>query len=169
MIYSLAIFLYMLAVIVISPFHRKARTLVRGHIDTFRILRSKIDRNARYVWFHAASLGEFEQGRPVIEKIKSINKYNPIVTSVVTYGLFTEGIEKFEEFYKAGLLNGLYTTNLSYIPEEYKNCEWLHICDCSKQLASIIYNIHNDLSISEILRDKSHPVKLLEKKFREQN
>ena len=70
MIYSLAIFLYMLAVIVISPFHRKARTLVRGHIDTFRILRSKIDRNARYVWFHAASLGEFEQGRPLIERFR---------------------------------------------------------------------------------------------------
>ena len=87
---------------------------------------------------------------------------------ITTYALFTKGIEKFEEFYKAGLLNGLYTTNLSYIPEEYKNCEWLHICDCSKQLASIIYNIHNDLSISEILRDKSHPVKLLEKKFKEQ-
>lgn len=87
---------------------------------------------------------------------------------ITTYALFTKGIEKFEEYYKAGLLDGLYTTNLSYIPEEYKQCEWLHICDCSKQLASIIYNIHNDLSISEILRDKSHPVKLLEKKFKEQ-
>ena len=70
MMYSLAIFLYMLAVIVVSPFHKKAGAIVRGHIDTFKILREKIDRNARYVWFHAASLGEFEQGRPLIERFR---------------------------------------------------------------------------------------------------
>ncbi len=70
MMYSLAIFLYMLAVIVVSPFHRKARAIVRGHLATFRILRNKIDKNARYVWFHAASLGEFEQGRPLIERFR---------------------------------------------------------------------------------------------------
>ncbi len=70
MMYSLAIFLYMLAVIVVSPFHRKARAIVRGHFNTFRILRNKIDKNARYVWFHAASLGEFEQGRPLIERFR---------------------------------------------------------------------------------------------------
>lgn len=70
MMYSLAIFLYMLAVIVASPFHKKAGAIVRGHIDTFKILREKIDRNARYVWFHAASLGEFEQGRPLIERFR---------------------------------------------------------------------------------------------------
>ncbi len=70
MMYSLAIFLYMLAVIVVSPFHRKARAIVQGHFNTFRILRNKIDKNARYVWFHAASLGEFEQGRPLIERFR---------------------------------------------------------------------------------------------------
>ena len=84
---------------------------------------------------------------------------------VVTYALFTRGIEKFEDYYKKGILDGVYTTNLSYIPEEYKKREWMHVCDCSPLLAQIIYNIHNDLSISEILRDKSYPVKLLENKF----
>lgn len=85
---------------------------------------------------------------------------------VVTYALFTRGIEKFEDYYKKGILDGVYTTNLSYIPEEYKKREWMHVCDCSPLLAQIIYNIHNDLSISEILRDKSYPVKLLENKFK---
>ena len=70
MLYSLAIYLYMFAVILVSPFNRKAWLLVKGHVKTFRILRNKIDRNARYVWFHAASLGEFEQGRPLIERIR---------------------------------------------------------------------------------------------------
>lgn len=41
-----------------------------GQWKTNRILREKIDRNAKYIWFHASSLGEFEQGRPVMEKIK---------------------------------------------------------------------------------------------------
>lgn len=70
MLYSIAIFLYMLVVILISPFHKKARLMVKGHWQTFRILRKQVDRNARYVWFHAASLGEFEQGRPLIERFR---------------------------------------------------------------------------------------------------
>ena len=84
---------------------------------------------------------------------------------VVTFALFTRGVDKFREFYEAGMLDGVYTTNLSYIPEEYKKEPWLHVCDCSKQIAEIIFHIHNDMSISGILRDKSQPVKMLEMKF----
>lgn len=99
----------------------------------------------------------------VIDELKQRGvKYIYLMT---TYALFTKGIEKFEEYYKAGKFNGLYTTNLSYIPEEFNSCKWLHICDCSKDVAEIIYNIHNDQSISSILRDKSYPIKLIEKKF----
>ena len=42
-----------------------------GQWKTNSILREKIDRNAKYIWFHASSQGEFEQGRPMIEKIKA--------------------------------------------------------------------------------------------------
>lgn len=44
--------------------------MITGHKKTYSILRAKVDPNARYIWFHAASLGEFEQGRPIIEAIK---------------------------------------------------------------------------------------------------
>ena len=64
------------------------------------------------------------------------------------------------------VFDSLYTTNLTYIPQEYKSEKWLHICDCSKDIANLIYNIHNDLSISDLLRDKSLPTKLLEEKFK---
>ena len=84
---------------------------------------------------------------------------------VVTFALFTRGIDEFRKYYESGMLDGVYTTNLSYIPAEYKKEPWLHVCDCSKQLAEIIFNIHNDKSISGILRDKSQPVKTLEMKF----
>ncbi len=103
----------------------------------------------------------------VIEELKKRNVKHIYV--VVTYALFTKGVDKFEEYYQNKMLDGVYTTNLSYIPEEYKKCKWLHVCDCSKQLAEIIYNIHNDLSISKIMKDKSYPVKLLEEKFENKN
>ena len=43
--------------------------------------------------------------------------------------------------------------------------EWLKVCDCSKMVANIIYNTHNDLSIEKLLRDKSEPQRLLQKKY----
>ena len=69
--YSLLIHFYAFIVAMISPFHRKARLMRFGQWKTNSILREKIDRNAKYIWFHASSLGEFEQGRPMIEKIKA--------------------------------------------------------------------------------------------------
>ena len=69
--YSLGIYLYALLVRLVATLgHRKARAMVRGQHDTWRILREKIDPTARYVWFHAASLGEFEQGLPLIERLR---------------------------------------------------------------------------------------------------
>lgn len=44
--------------------------MVDGHRDVFKKLESEIDPHAKYIWLHAASLGEFEQGRPIIENIK---------------------------------------------------------------------------------------------------
>ena len=69
--YSIGIYLYALIVRLVAAFgHRKARAMVRGQHDTWRILREKINPNERYVWFHAASLGEFEQGLPLIERLR---------------------------------------------------------------------------------------------------
>ena len=42
----------------------------RGEREAFRILKEKVDPEAKYVWFHAASLGEFEQGRPLMEQLR---------------------------------------------------------------------------------------------------
>ncbi len=55
--------------------------MVKGHKETWSILENKIDRNRKWLWFHAASLGEFEQGRPIIEKIRASGKdYAILVT-----------------------------------------------------------------------------------------
>ena len=68
--YSLAIYIYMFCVNVVAIFNKKARLLMVGHSKTYRILREQIDPQAQYIWFHAASLGEFEQGRPLIEELR---------------------------------------------------------------------------------------------------
>ena len=70
MIYNLIIYLYLLGVAVYSRFNEKVRKMWRGERDAFRVLREKVDPSAQYVWFHAASLGEFEQGRPLMEQLR---------------------------------------------------------------------------------------------------
>jgi 3-deoxy-D-manno-octulosonic-acid transferase len=57
-------------VAIYSRFNEKVRKMWRGEREAFKILREKVDPNAKYVWFHAASLGEFEQGRPLMEQMR---------------------------------------------------------------------------------------------------
>ena len=80
--YNLAIYLYLLGVAVYSRFNEKVRKMWRGERDAFRILREQVDPNARYVWFHAASLGEFEQGRPLMEQMK---REHPDIKILLTF------------------------------------------------------------------------------------
>ena len=68
--YNVVIFIYLLGVAVYSRFNEKVRKMWSGERDAFRILRERVDPQARYVWFHAASLGEFEQGRPLMEQLR---------------------------------------------------------------------------------------------------
>ena len=70
MIYNLAMYILELGLKLAALFSDKPAKMVKGHREVFDLLKSKIDRNARYIWFHAASLGEFEQGRPLIERIR---------------------------------------------------------------------------------------------------
>lgn len=70
MLYNLAIYLYLCGVAVASLFSGKVRKMWRGERAAFSVLRGKVNPSASYVWFHAASLGEFEQGRPIIERLR---------------------------------------------------------------------------------------------------
>ena len=70
MIYNLTMYILELGIKLAALFSDKPAKMVKGHREVFDLLKSKIDRNAQYIWFHAASLGEFEQGRPLIERIR---------------------------------------------------------------------------------------------------
>lgn len=62
--------LYSLGVRTATLFNDKVRKMWQGEQKSFDILKKEVDPNASYIWFHAASLGEFEQGRPLIERIR---------------------------------------------------------------------------------------------------
>lgn len=68
--YNFAINLYSFAAKVDSLFSKKVKTMLAGQRACFETLSTKIDPNKRYLWFHASSLGEFEQGRPLMERIR---------------------------------------------------------------------------------------------------
>ena len=70
LLYNIGIYFYKLGIFMASFFNEKAAKLRKGQQEALALLEKKIEPNARYVWFHAASLGEFEQGRPVIEQLK---------------------------------------------------------------------------------------------------
>lgn len=80
-IYATGISLYAAGVNVASIGNRKARLMARGHDHWYANLKSKIEPGARYIWVHAASLGEFEQGRPIMERIRTLRPdYKIILT-----------------------------------------------------------------------------------------
>lgn len=72
LLYNISIRLYKLLVILSSPFHLKAKQWLNGRKHVWETLEAWGKANeGNVIWVHAASLGEFEQGRPLIEKIKS--------------------------------------------------------------------------------------------------
>ena len=68
--YNIAIYFYLLGVAVASLFNKKVKKMWQGERRAFDVLKEKVDPTDSYVWFHAASLGEFEQGRPLIERLR---------------------------------------------------------------------------------------------------
>jgi len=70
-IYTAGIYIYGFLVFIAAVFNKKAAVMIRGRKDSFSRIRNSFDRGDRVFWFHCASLGEFEQGRPLIERIKT--------------------------------------------------------------------------------------------------
>ena len=70
-LYNIGIFLYGLMIRLVAPFNPKAKQFVEGRKHIFKHLAERISNTDKHIWFHFASLGEFEQGRPVLEKIKA--------------------------------------------------------------------------------------------------
>ncbi len=81
-LYTISIFLYSILIKLAAPFNIKAKQISTGRGQTFAALQTKIKHDKPIVWVHCASLGEFEQGRPVIEAIK---KQHPEFRILLTF------------------------------------------------------------------------------------
>ncbi|TDG38056.1 3-deoxy-D-manno-octulosonic acid transferase [Pedobacter changchengzhani] len=79
LLYTLGIRIYGLIIWIFSFFNEKAQLFTNGRKNIFEQIESKINPTEKHIWFHFASLGEFEQGRTVIEKIKAIHLNKKIV------------------------------------------------------------------------------------------
>lgn len=97
----------------------------------------------------------------VAKKLKDRNAASVFVCT--TFGLFTDGFEKFDEYYKKGYLDKVVTTNLTYLPPAVDEREYFVKADMSKFLALIIDSLNHDLTIGAVMNptDKIH--KLLQK------
>ncbi len=80
--YTIGIYLYMFAIKLAALFgHKKAKQMLEGHEAIFSSLKKGVKDGEKYVWFHASSLGEFEQGRPLIEKFRATHpEYRVVLT-----------------------------------------------------------------------------------------
>lgn len=70
MLYNIIMYIYQAGIAIYSHFSEKVKKMWIGERAAFGVLQKQVEPNVKYIWFHAASLGEFEQGRPLIEKIK---------------------------------------------------------------------------------------------------
>ena len=80
------------------------------------------------------------------------------IFAAATFGLFTAGLDKFDEAYEQGLIYRVLTTNLIYQKPELLEKEWYISCDMSKYIAYIIDTLNHDSSISDLLNpnDRIH-------------
>ena len=134
MLYDLAIVIYDFIVHLAAPFSRKPRKMMKGHWVVYELLRQQVEKGEQYIWFHAASLGEFEQGRPLIEMIRE--KY-PFLKQAETdnYQITPEyfAFERFDEDDVEGIWFAANRTDHEVtltVPERYKEAE-------------VVYNINN--------------------------
>ena len=72
---------------------------------------------------------------------------------IATFALFTKGADIFNEAYKKGNFNKIYTTNLTYIPDKYRQFPWLEEVDCSLKVAKVIDALNKGTSLSNLIND----------------
>ena len=80
-----------------------------------------------------------------------------------TFGLFVEGLEKFDEYYEKGLIDKIFTTNLIYQTPELLSRDWYCSVNMSKYIALIVDTLNCDNSISSLLDPVDRIKKVVEK------
>ena len=88
------------------------------------------------------------------------------VIACTTFGLFTDGFEKFDKYYESGYINKVITTNLTYLPPEAKEKPYFITADLSKYLAIIIDSLNHDTAIGSVMTPTEKIHALLERRMK---
>lgn len=83
---------------------------------------------------------------------------------ISTFAMFTNGFDKFNEAFKSGLFDKLYSTNLTYVDSEVTKMPWYKMVDCSTYASDIIDTLNSSGSISELKNGKQKIIEMLDKK-----
>ena len=96
-------------------------------------------------------------GESVIDIVQELRKREAKKIFVATtFAFFTEGPSTFTKLYEQGILNRVYSTNLTYVPNSIKQMEWYREVDMSKYLASVIDNLNHNYSIEPLIDATNH-------------
>ena len=91
-------------------------------------------------------------GGSILDTALSIKKLGvDKIYLIVTFALFTEGVEKFDEYYQKGIIDRVYASNVNYVPEEIKNKEWFKSVDCSYKIANLISELNYGHSVGDLI------------------
>ena len=108
-------------------------------------------------------------GGSILDTAQSLKKLGvEKVYLMVTFALFTQGVKKFDKFYKSGIINRVYATNVSYVPKSVMDREWFKSVDCSYKIANLISEVNYGHSIGELIdcrTDTAVKIKKLRKEY----
>lgn len=106
-------------------------------------------------------------GESLLDIAKELkNRKAKRIYMAVTYALFTDGLERFHEYYEKGYLSRLYSTNLTYRKKELQESPWYIEVDMSKFIAYLINTLNHDESISKLIDSSDKITKLLSSSYK---
>jgi len=152
-LYNLSILIYVLAVRLLSPFNSKARLWVNGRKGWISMLKEKISRDDTNIWIHCASLGEFEQGRPLIEAVR---KKRPEIKIILTF-FSPSGYEIRKNYGKADYV--------CYLPADTPGnaCKFINLANPAAVIF-VKYEFWNNYTL--LLKERNVPLYLISGIFR---
>lgn len=112
-----------------------------------------------------------DSGGSILDTARSLKKLGvEKIYLMVTFAFFSKGISEFDEYYNNGIIDRVYASNVSYVPNEIKNKEWFRSVDCSFKLANLINELNYGHSINELITcktDTAVKIKKLRRKYEE--
>ena len=81
--------------------------------------------------------------------------------------MFTEGVDKFKECYKNGIIDRVYASNVSYVPDYIKKMKWFKSVDCSYKIANLINELNYGKSVGELISGREETAVKIEKMRRD--